>query len=153
MSKGQELIERARALGLELEPAPGGRIRYLGPSSPEVRALLEELREHRAEVLLALQDGGGFVGNRNLQTPLPVSPRCRFTLKETADVDADRQLMAAVAALISQYPGDDPVVMTIVALDGSRQRLLWRAEVTAALRRRLAGLLLERAGRADISDL
>lgn len=159
MSKGQELIERARALGLELTLAPGGRIRYRGPSNPEVRTLLLELREHKAEVLLALQAGGEFVGDGNPQTPQAMAtpwsvrpllaaalsqgarPPCRFTLRETADEEADCQLVARIAQLLSEFPGQDPVVMTIVTLDGRRRRFLWRASVTRELRWGLARLL------------
>lgn len=156
---GQELVRRARALGLELALAPGGQLRYRGPNTPEVQELLAQLREHKAEVLLALRADRGFVGDRNLQIPPapghpgPVSPLtaaalsqgahppCKFTLRETADEEADCQLMARIAQLLSEFPGQDPIVMTIVTLDGRRRRFLWRASVTRELRWGLARLL------------
>jgi hypothetical protein len=72
-------------------------------------------------------------------------PPLRFTLRETEDEEADAALMARVAELLREFPGQQAVVMTIVCLDGRRRRLLWRAEASGGLRRALARLLRERA--------
>lgn len=159
-----ELLRRAQALGLALTPIEGGHLRIQGPDSPEARELLEELREHKEEVLLALQAGGGAVGDTDsrphhplavLATPRPLRPLvdfalsqgarppCKFTLRETADEEADCQLVARIAQLLSEFPGQDPIVMAIVTLDGRRRRFLWRASVTRELRLGLARLLRE----------
>ena len=151
-----ELVERARALGLVLTHEPGGRLRVRGPDTPETRAVLEELRQHKAEVLQVLT-GGTAEGRVNLPAPstlgplashalsLGALPPLRFTLRETEDEEADARFMARVAELLREFPGQQAVVMTVVALDGRRRRFLWRAEASRSLRFALARLLRERA--------
>jgi len=153
MNAVHELLRRAEAVGLRLW-LEGERIRYRGPDTPEVRALLVELRQHRQAVLEALQ------GRAAPPTPQPTGPLldhalsmgahppCKFTLRESEDVEGDCQLMARIASLIGEFPGQEPVVMTIVTLDGRRRRFLWRARATRELRRELSRLLREMAAPA-----
>jgi hypothetical protein len=151
-----ELVERARALGLVLTPEPGGRLRVRGPDTPETRAVLEELRRHKAEVLQVLT-GGTAEGRVGLPAPsalgplasyalsLGALPPLKFTLRETEDEEGDARFMARVAELLREFPGQQAVVMTIVTLDGRRLRFLWRAEASRGLRYALARLLREHA--------
>jgi len=153
VTTAMELMGRARALGLVLKPEPGGRLRVRGPDTPETRAVLEELRRCKAEVLALL--AGRSEESRESPRPLgPLAscalslgalPPLRFTLRETGDEAADGALMARVGELLREFPGRQAVVMTIVTLDGRRRRFLWRAEVSRDLRRALARLLREPA--------
>jgi hypothetical protein len=153
MPTAVELVERARELGLVLKPEPGGRLRVRGPDTPETRAVLEELRRCKAEVLALLAKWG----EESRESPRPLGPLgsyalslgalppLRFTLRETGDEAADGALMARVGELLREFPGRQAVAMTIVTLDGRRRRFLWRAEASRGLRRALARLLREPA--------
>lgn len=139
-----DLLRRARELGLTLR-VDGGRLVVRGRRTPEVDALLADMRAHSAELI------------RLLQPPCPASPlvaaalgmgarpALKFTVHESEDETEDAKFMARLAALLAEFPGRDAVVMTIVTLEGRRRRFLWRAAACPGLRRTLAGLLRERA--------
>jgi hypothetical protein len=152
----RELLERARAAGLTLTPEPGGKLRVRGPNTQEARAILDELRRHKAEVLQALTRGT-TEGEGGRPSPSPLGPLAsyalslgalpplKFTLRETEDEEADARLMARVSETLKEFSGTQPVIMTVHTLDGRRRRFLWRAEASRGLRFALARLLREHA--------
>ncbi|MCS7276630.1 MAG: hypothetical protein NZ695_06425 [Dehalococcoidia bacterium] len=149
MTTALDLLRRAHELGLTLR-VDGGRLVVRGRRTPEVDALLADMRAHSAELI------------RLLQPPCPASPlvaaalgmgarpALKFTVAETPDEAEDARFLARIAALLAEFPGRDAVVMTIRTLDGRRRRFLWRAAACPGLRRAVAGLLRERALRPPV---
>ncbi|MCS7277005.1 MAG: hypothetical protein NZ695_08345 [Dehalococcoidia bacterium] len=144
MTATLDLLRRARQLGLTLR-VDGGRLVVRGKRTPEVDALLRDMRPHAAELVRLLQPPRSASPLVAAALELGARPPLKFTVLETSDEAADSRFMARVAALLAEFPGQDAVVMTVRTLDGRRRRFLWRAAACPGLRRALAGLLRERA--------
>ena len=72
-------------------------------------------------------------------------PPVRITVRESEDVEQDTVFMQRLAAVISEYPGTNRVVCTVVTLDGRRFPVEWRAVACRQLRHRLSELVKERS--------
>lgn len=150
---------RARLAGIRvLGETPDGRLRLSVPSTPQARAVFAAMQRRRDQVRRGVALGYhrerpwdaattacGPVVEEALR--LGARPACKMTVRESADVEADREWLSRVARTIEESPGDDWLLMRIVTLDGRRVRLGWRCGVTRELRGRLATLLAERASR------
>ena len=138
-----QVLEQASKAGIAIW-CEGELLHYRAPDTPEAAALLEELRQHKAEVLAALGPG---------------VPVIRFTLRETEDVEGDVAFLRRIVDTLREYPGGNRIICTIRGLPtcphedhpllecGQRCKHVveWRALATPQLRRRLADLLRQRA--------
>lgn len=72
-------------------------------------------------------------------------PQVRITVRESEDIDQDVAFMQRLASVISEYPGANRVICTIVTLHGCRFPVEWRALACRQLRQRLSDLVKERS--------
>ena len=143
------MLQRTVASSTALHAGAAG----IHSATPEVEAIVQELRLHKYDVLalLTARTLGEAASLRRLmeREASPTTPLSRFTMRETEDVVTDVMWLCRIHRLIEEHqPGEGKVIMAIPKVDGRVVHVEWTAQCGRSLRLAIGSVLARRAKRA-----